>query len=197
MSQNRALGLVQRDSLFSNIKVNQVAVLNKTTACNSTNQVSSFQPWALLTNNRVGFQCTVASTFESLNTLADADVFTLAEGEPIVEVTGARAGIIRFLESGVYQIQVYLEIVHVNIEDATVYPFAMCLSPSTIVPTTLSNDQVAIILQPNYFPNSAQSTKIIEILKDEEYELFLYNDDTSVAINVNNVTVTINKLKSL
>ena len=161
MTQNRAFGLVAHDALLNNIKVNQVAVMNETTACSSNVASTSAQPWALLTNNRVGFQCTVTTSFTSFNTLADSDVFTLVEGNStFVQVTGDRAGIIKFTATGVCQIQVYLEIVNSGVEIGGLYPMWMCLSPSTIPPDINTNQQVALLLIPNYYNNSAESTQI-------------------------------------
>lgn len=188
---DRSMGLVPRDAAQSNLKVNGVM-----SACAVEAESLGPNVWAQLNNNRTGFQLTSASglgEFVNINAVANADVFPLVTGYPLVEVSGTHAGTVTFLVSGTFKLSLYVEANQTNEESLSECNLRTIFSNAA--PTNSSPIQVVIPLSQTISTTNSSSLEIItEVDAGDIYSLYAGTSTQSVQLNYSQILLTITRV---
>jgi hypothetical protein len=187
------MGFVSRDMAYSNLKVNQVASLRNVVSCNNHQQSAATE----LTNNRTGFTCTVpATTYGKLDTLASGTVFVLTNSttSSVAEAGGVNNGRLQFISSGSYKVSVYGELRQTNSQESA-HNIWICCSPSSIVPTSTSNNQMGVLV-PVYTESdpyicAGSMTFTLDVNAGDTYDFFILSDSTAYDVRFDDFIVSI------
>ena len=203
---DQSMGLVQSDAQVSNLKINNIAAVNKLSDSVSQGVVVLPSQWAQLSHTRTNLlyftnPSDTLGVFASLDTIADGEIFDIVEGDAIVQVGGAHSGQVTFLEAGTYQVTLYFEFTNGSADETTQNDnLQVCFN--NVEPSSTTPNQLALFVGVNVFPNenlptytSGSLNNIITVQKDEVFQVYVASlSSAPMNMRIQDVRLAINSI---
>lgn len=204
-SANQSMGFIESDRQLTNLKVNNVTIMRKVESCepdrSSNNTVIIVNQSCTLTNNRAGFNLTVPITdYTTIESLADDFVFLFASpNENLAKGAGTNLGQIQIVETGIFQISMYVEIQQTTVTVNSTGPIYFAVSDQFVPGNPLTIDQFAIFAPGSNFISAGNITYIrTNSIPNTIYDVYVFTTNADpIPLSFLDFTVSITKIQDI